>query len=319
MKTFLLKSLIFVAIFFILDKAFLVIRHITPDFDYDQRIRQVLDGDIRKDLLVIGSSRGTADIVSWMFEDSLMLSSFNLSYGGSEVELQKFILEQVINHQEAPKYLIKIIDDDFELHHHDANSFRADRLYSLVRYEEVRQELIHQGELNPLFSKLFILSQLKKPVFKFSKPAPLNDTLIKYGNLPPIGQRENQDWYVENVYTYDIDKEVEAKKAAFIHFQNLCLENNIVLILTIPPSYRAINPAFAQRIQDLTLPGVHFYTYDTSNVAYTDNANFQDRHHLNQLGATTFTNELVQYLKTVMDADAPKSTDHLTWNTAKAD
>lgn len=274
-------------------------RQIAPDFDYDQRIRKVLDGEIRKDLLIFGSSRGTADIVTWMFEDSLELSAYNLSYGGSEIELQKFILEEVVHHNEIPKYIIKLVDDDFELYYHEANTFRADRLYSLVKYEEVREELVDHDELNPVLSKLFILSQLKKPTFNFRKPAPLNDTVVKYGNLPSKGQRKNQDWHMESVYTYEIDDEIAAKKQAFMNFQKLCLDNNITLILTIPPSFKDKNSAFEKRIKELALPGVYFYTYDTSNAAYTDTTYFQDRYHLNSLGASIYTSELVQFLRDI--------------------
>src|SRR5690606_29803211 len=119
------------------------------------------------------------------------------------------------------------------------------------------------------------------------------------GNLPSKGQRKNQDWHMESVYTYEIDDEIAAKKQAFMNFQKLCLDNNITLILTIPPSFKDKNSAFEKRIKELALPGVYFYTYDTSNAAYTDTTYFQDRYHLNSLGASIYTSELVQFLRDI--------------------
>ena len=304
MKKFLLKLLIFVAVVFVLDKAFLGVRYLAPKYDYDHRIQHVLDGKINKDLLIFGSSRGTADIVTWMFEDSLGISAFNLSYGGGEIELENFILTQVIDHHETPKYVIKLVDDDFELYYHNENAYRADRLYRLVEYPEVREELIRKDEINPFLSKIFILSQLKKPVYNFQKTKPLNDTILKYGNLPSRGHRPNQDWNVENINTYKVDDEIDSKKKAFTNFQELCLKNNVTLILTIPPSFQELNPAFEKRMKELVLPGVHFYTYDTANKAYSDTTYFQDRFHQNLLGASLYTGELVQYLKSIRKKDA---------------
>lgn len=297
MKKFILKCLLFVAVFFIFDKAFIIFRYLSPKLDFDKRLEHVLEGDIHKDILIFGSSRGTADILPWMLEDSLGLTTFNLSYGGGEIMLEEFILEEIIKNHEIPKYIILLLDDDFELYEHDENAFRADRLQPLVKYPDVRKELVAQGELNPVLSRFFILAQLKKSNYDLRNPISVNDTVTQYGNLPEHGQRTGINWDVIGGTNYNPEEEVEKKKADFIRFQQLCIDNDIKLIMAVPPSFRKLNKAFYQRMQELTVPGIDLIISDTGNPVYSDTIYFKDTYHLNMKGATVFTEELIDHIK----------------------
>ena len=131
MKGFLIKIVLFALLIFLVDKVFIIIRNKAPEFDFDRRLEYVLKGEIKKDLIIIGSSRGTEDIATWLFEEKLAMDSYNLSYGGSEIEFQTFVLKQLLKNNKKPKLIIKIIDDDFELTPHDINKYRLDR-FSLL-------------------------------------------------------------------------------------------------------------------------------------------------------------------------------------------
>ncbi len=298
MKNFLIKIILFGLILFVLDKFFLVVRNKAPEFDNDRRLEYVLDGKVNKDLIVFGSSRANEDIATWLLEDALKLDSYNLCYGGSEIELQTFILKQLLKENQKPKLIIKIIDDDFELTYNSANVFRVDRLIPLVKYPVIRNELISRGEKNAIMSKLFVLHQLNKSNFDFRSPKKVNDTILKYGNitLNKVPKRKFE-WTFGTKTSYSSDKEIKSKYESFKEFQDLCVSNNIKLVLSIPPSYKVLNKEFAERIRELKFKESYFHVYDQSKIEYKSSNYFNDLIHLNSSGAEIYTHDLILFIK----------------------
>lgn len=298
MKGFLIKIVLFALLIFLVDKLFIIVRNKAPEFDFDRRLEYVLEGKINKDILVFGSSRGVEDIATWSIEEKLAMDSYNLSYGGSEIEFQTFVLKQLLKNNKKPKLIIKIVDDDFELTPHDINKFRLDRLFPLVKYPIVREELIKRGEKNYLMSKLFVLHQMSLSNFKFRTPKRVNDTIKEFGNLTlKKSSKKNIDWTYGTKVKYNKNLELESKLNSFKEFEQLCLQNNIKLVLTIPPSYKVLNTEFVERINNLKSNTTNLYIYDTKNTLYESTIYFKDHTHLNSIGAELYTDDLIAFIK----------------------
>ena len=116
MKGFLIKIVLFALLIFLVDKLFIIIRNKAPEFDFDRRLEMVIEGNVNKDIIILGSSRGQRNIDVQLLKDSLNTEKvFNLSYSGSTPEFQEFVLDQLIKNNRKPKLIIKLLDDDFEL------------------------------------------------------------------------------------------------------------------------------------------------------------------------------------------------------------
>lgn len=302
MKKFLLMSLAFGVTFFVIDKAFLILRHFAPNFTDDKRLEMVFESKMNKDLIIFGSSRGENDVITWMLQDSLGLDSYNLSYGGSSVEYQEYVLEMLLKYNKKPKYIIKLLDDDFELMYKDAHGngkgFRVDALHPLVKYKDVRDELVKIGDKNGIMSNLFVLHQLSKTNYDIRPQPPLNDTLLKFGANPVNVHNSNFDWAYYNtspIYNRKREQKIEIDK--LIKFQKTCAENNITLVFATAPVYRKMSDGWCKRMKQLTLPTTHFYVHDINDERFKNMWNFGDLSHLNTKGSIIYTDGLIKYLK----------------------
>ena len=305
MKKFILKCALFAFLFFLVDKAFVVFRTITAKYDFDRRLELVLDGEINKDLLIFGSSRADSNIANWMFKDSLGMETFNLSYRGATVTFQEFVLKQVIKFNKKPKYIIKVLDNDFELMHEDyegnPRSFRIDRLNPLIKYSEIRDELIRKGEKDGILSNLFILHQLNKSNFYNTKPPKLNDTIKTYGAKPGNKHDSEIEWSYKTARSYEKELEKKEEIESLLNFQKICVDNDIKLIFTTAPVYYSVNDDWLSRMKELTLTTTQLYIHNDNQKQYIDPLYYHNYSHLNKKGAIIFTNELISYFKNELD------------------
>ena len=300
MKRFLINIILFFLLFYLIDKSFLLVRSKTAFSDHDKRLERVINGKINKDIIVLGSSRGVADIATWVIEDSLKKSAFNLSYGGSNVAFQNYVLEKHLAHAKVkPEYLIKLIDDSFEIGFNPNNGFRFDRLHPLVNYKEIRSDLIKFGNKDKLLSNLFVLHQLSRTNFDLRKEPRKNDTIINYGNLPKTSRKDRiVSWRQKNPYV--VSDEKEDLKESFLSIQTTCKKHGVKIIYVVPPTFQKLDEFWVKRMKELVGPENGFYVYNRQDESYKDAFYFLDYSHLNKRGAVYFTNELVGYLKSEM-------------------
>ena len=87
MVRFAKKLLLFAAIFLIFDKLFLIVANKSAEAEIDKRLEYLVNGQINKDIVVIGSSRGARDIIAGQIEEKTGLSAYNMCYPGSNVVL----------------------------------------------------------------------------------------------------------------------------------------------------------------------------------------------------------------------------------------
>lgn len=298
MKKFLIQILLFSFTFFLFEKVFYVSLYVSPKLEIDKRLEYIINGNMNKDLIVLGSSRGARNIIASQIEDSLNISSYNLSYPGSDIEFHKFLLQSLIKYNEKPKIVLLVVDDNAELLPSESINFRFDRLYPLAKYNYINNEMIERSKKSFL-SKFFILARINKRNFDIrEKHFSALDTLKDCGSMPISFQRENREFVFNNEKpSYDLDDELSVKIMAFNKFQDLCISNNIKLIIVYPPNFKKHNILFENRIEKLSYPKVSSIIHDTANQVYKNKDYYYDEGHLKTNGAIIFTNDIIRQLK----------------------
>ena len=299
MKKFLQKLLVFSLLFFVLEKAFFVLLYRAPGLEKDRRLEQVLNGEINKEIIVCGSSRGARNIIASDLEKATGKSCFNLSYPGSNLEFHEFLLRSLLKFNKTPKTFILAVDSPMEFFDNNLK-FRFDRLYPLAINPWVNEEMISQGEKNQL-SRFMALARINKTNFdqrkkKFSRL----DTILPCGSMPVSFQRTDRAFrQITDTAGYDRGKEMPEKIRLFREIQKTCRRHHIRLVLVMAPNYYPLNLAFVARLKELMEPGNRLYLYDRSNPVYRNQNFFYDEGHLKTNGAKIFTGEFSQWLKAV--------------------
>lgn len=302
MRPFLLKCLLFFAVFFVLDKALILVRNTAPERELDKRLERILNGKINADVIVLGSSRGARDIVAAEMEDSLHVSAYNLSYPGSNIEFHEYLLSKLFQFKnKVPKLVILAVDDATEFKIDPTINFRYERLYPLIKYEDVRKTLIEKGEKDKVLSSLFMVHQLSISNFDFRKKHfDKLDTLCQDGSMPISSQSDKfKNAKFSNHYNYySAANENAGRIEHFRRFIALCKQHNTTLLFALAPNFGNPTVGFKERIAQFTQnnnPGIMMY--DTLNAVYKNSSFYFDPGHLNRQGATVFTGELIRHIR----------------------
>jgi hypothetical protein len=300
MKQFFVKLFWFAFVFFVIDKLFYLFLFISPKLEVDTRLEKLITGQINKELIVLGSSRGARNIIASQIAKETNKSAYNLSYPGSNIEFHLFLLKTLLKFNEKPEIIILTLDDSAELLEDNSIKYRLDRLYPLAQYNYINQEMINRGDRNNL-SWVFCLARLNKSNYTiFNKKFSDQDAVKFNGDMQLNFQRKNRDYeYNSNSVSYEIGKELNSKRMAFKHFQKVCSTNNIKLILCFPPNFRNHNKIFENRIRQISLNNNKLFIYDTTNVNYKNKTYFYDESHLNSKGAKIFTSELITFINNI--------------------
>jgi hypothetical protein len=289
----------FTAFFLLFDKLFIVVRNTSPSREVDRRLERVLEGQIKADVLVFGSSRGAQCVIAQRFADSGGPTAFNLAYPGSDITFHEYVLRQTleIKDNQKPKTVILVVDDSDELSTSKSLEFRFDRLYPLVCYKDVRDEMVRRGRMKPIISEFVVLSQLNQSNFKMWKRQPSqNYTILPCGSMPIFRQKATFDRkYNSNHYIYSSEGELDHKLEAFNGFIDLCRKNDIRLILAVPPNFRKVTTGFIPRLEQLLDGYGSVFMYDENKPEYTDPDYFFDSAHLSEEGAKIYTDELIRF------------------------
>ena len=298
MKKLIINIFLFCLSFFLLDKIFYIFLIISPTLEKDNRLEKVINGEMSKDLIVLGSSVGARDIIASQIEDSLHISAYNLSYPGSDIEFHEFLVRSLLEFNKAPKIVLLAVDDPLEFLPNNIIKFRLDRLYPLAKYDYINNEMIKRNEKSFL-SRFFVLSRINKMNFDIRKKYfSALDTIMNCGSMPVSFQRPKIELnYNSNIENYDMSNEMPIKVESFLKFQKLCTSNNIKLYLVFSPKFYNHSFSFEKRFKQLCKPNVSLFVYDTLNVDYKDNSYFYDETHLRTKGAVIFTNEIIKELK----------------------
>ncbi|WP_452224248.1 hypothetical protein [Lacinutrix chionoecetis] len=296
MKKFFINITVFSLLFFITEKTACLLINSTPERQYDKRLESLLHGEINKDLIVLGSSRGAGNILAGQIEKETGLSSYNLSYQGSNINFHEFILKTLLAYNSPPKKLILAIDNPTEFSKDTSIRFRSDVLQPLTKYNYINTTLVNQN-VNSKLSYLFCLSRLNKSHFRFKKNTqPSENPLDSFGTMPIIKKKVVNLKYNKEVKPYSKEIEVSSKIKSFKNIQDLCKQNNIELIYVFSPSFNTFNYDFYNRFKDLIKPNEKVFMYDVSKDIYRNPDYFYDNAHLLKNGAQIFTSEISTFV-----------------------
>jgi len=301
MKKFALSLIVFSVLFLGYEKVFILVANISANNEVDKRLEYLIKGEVSKDIIIIGSSTGSRDIIAGQIEDSTEYSVYNLCYPGSNDEFHEFILRTLIKFNKPPKLLLLVVDDSKELLYDETTNFRNDRLYPLVKYRHIRQELVARGDKDEFLSRFLVLHQLNKSNLDLRKKrfTPL-DTILECGSMPISWQRKGREWKYGSIEEiYQVEDELPAKVAAFKKIISTCQEMNIEILVVFPPQYKVLNMSFVSRIKELGGSKTNYYIYNQNDPVYKDKSSYYDETHLIRKAAVRFTNEITLYLDTL--------------------
>ncbi|WP_417557628.1 hypothetical protein [Mesoflavibacter zeaxanthinifaciens] len=297
MKRFLLHIAVFVLLFLIIDQIFYVFIAHAPKKEDDQRLQYVLDGQMNKDVIVLGSSRGANNIIAKQLENSTGLATYNLSYRGSNIEFQEFLLKTLLKYNQPPKYLCLVIDNSLEFKTVATLNFRYDRLFPLKNYAYINDYLVSHRKQNVL-SKYLNLARVKRKDFIWSpKPVLPINVLTSHGAKINILDADSTLVYKRDIKTYDTAEEEQVKLNAFKSIQQICETKDIHLIYVFPPNFVVFNTSFYKRFKALDVDVNNVMIYNQKEMKYQDYKYFRDESHLNKFGAEVFTKELSDFIK----------------------
>lgn len=303
MKKFLIQIVLFLLFFFALDKLFLVVRNESPMLEVDKRLERIVTGKINADVLIYGSSRGARSVIAKVFTDSLKVSAYNLSFPGSDITFHEFLLRTTLHvkQNKKPKSVILVIDDSDELKSAKSLKFRLDRMYPLVKYKAIRDELVKRKEKKPIISELLVIHQLNKSNFNFKqRKFTKNDSIMPCGSMPISHQKKTFDkQYKTYDEAYSRQGELIQKVNALKAFRDMCKQYHIQLIVAFPPNFRNVTKGFDKRLEQLLEGYGTVWIYDQHNPIFKNSDYFFDNSHLQTNGSYVYTNELVQFYKKI--------------------
>ena len=300
MKRLALKLLLFLLVFLAYDKIFILVANRSAETEVDRRLEYLLEGEINKEVIILGSSRGSRDIIARQIEEETGRSTYNLCYPGSSVEFHDFILQTLLQFNDQPETLVLVVDDSNAfMDGGDRVLFRRDRMYPLVKYPYIWKEMVERGYMENELASIIVLQRMNKYNFDLRQKAiTAIDTIIDCGSMPISWQDKNTEWiYEENDQEYPIQDEVSEKVEAYQNMIRTCEEKGIQLVIAFPPNYKKPSASFEKRIRQLSGTEANFHFYDTENPIYRDKDYFFDTEHLMVEAARVYTDEVIGFLE----------------------
>lgn len=287
--------LVFFLFFFVLDKLFYYKIQALPNREFDKRLEWILEGKMNKEILIFGSSRAQHNLYSDIIQDSLKKTTFNLGYRGCNIDFQLFLLKSVLKHNKKPEIIILTVDDDREFVTEKTLQFRYDKLYPLVKYQEITNELIFRKEISPFAVGLFS-ARIGWEQFLTPKPLTKYEKWTKAGTVLLDFTAVDFDKKIKQNKKYKRELELSERLASFAAFQEICKSENIKLYVLVPPNFAVQNKEFVNRVNSLLIDK-KTELFSENQQSFQDSSYFSDRSHLNKKGAIEYTNQIIKKLK----------------------
>lgn len=299
-KYFLFKLVVLFLIVFILDY---VIGNILTYFYFKQKsgLLYRTTYSIEKteaDLLIFGSSRANHHYNPNIFENRMNLHSYNVGRDGNFIFYHSAVLKSVLK-----RYSPKIIILDFVPSEFREENHIYDRLSSLLPYYRTHPEMREIINLKSMYEK----------VKMFSYIYPYNSLIfsIAIGNTE-FNKKRNYDFkgyiplkkILNNPIKIDITSsryEIDNIKInAYKTFIQDCINSNVKLYIVCSPYYIKSNHIdYSVRIgkEIARRNNIEFFDYSNNPLFLNNSKLFSDISHLNDNGATIFSNILINNIK----------------------
>ncbi|MEO8720794.1 MAG: hypothetical protein ABI372_06785 [Ginsengibacter sp.] len=245
------------------------------------------------DLLIFGSSTANHEYCPQIFEKRLHISAYNAGRDGSSIFYQYAILQGVLK-----RYTPKIILLNFDLDEFKKNHLSYDRMSSLLPYYETHPEIQSTVKLRSPTENIKLLS----------KTYPFNSLLfsILVGNAD-FNKTRRKDFQgfipLKNVIQKPLDSgyynksELDTNKIrVFNLFVRDCIDANVKLYIVCSPLFFKLENSeeFLHLAQNIAKKnGIEFYNFMNDTSIINHPYYFSDVSHMNEVGATFFSNILV--------------------------
>jgi hypothetical protein len=249
-------------------------------------------------LMVMGSSRANHHYTAAAFENELGMSYYNAGRDGNHIFYHYAVLQSVLK-----RYTPKIIVLDYYIKDIQKDEESYDRLSSLLPYYASHPEIQEVVALKSDFEKLKLASYTY----------PFNSSLftILKGNKTPLTKQELQNkgyQPIHKVWNKPLATEpnsgqelADSNKLKYLNlFIEACNKAGVKLYLVYSPVFFKYSnePAAMETARQLAAKHkIKFFDFSTDQT-YTQNASlFADRSHLNDEGATVFSQKLATLIK----------------------
>lgn len=243
------------------------------------------------EIIILGSSRASHHYNSAIFENKLNLSAYNAGRDGNFIFYHFAVLNGVLN-----RYTPKIVILDLNRAELLEDQESYDRIATLLPYykkhPEIRSIIEHKG----FYENIKLISNIY----------PFNSLIltIAIGNLE-LNKKRNADYlgYLPINRTYDgplktetistIDKLDSLKVKIYKSIIYECKKKGVKLVVICSPYYiqfptEDISLLLAEEIAKQN--GVEFYNFSDNPIFLSNKKLFADNAHLNDHGATVFSN-----------------------------
>ncbi|SFD25217.1 hypothetical protein SAMN04489722_106225 [Algibacter lectus] len=296
MKLFLRHILLFGVLFFVVEKGLYFFIQNAPQKEHDKRLELILEGKMKKDIVIIGSSRGANNISAKQLEDETGMSCYNLSYRGSSVVFHEFILKTLILHNNKPKKVLLVIDNGYQFLKNHSLHFRFDRLFPLKNYSYINDKLIENNKKSYISNFLYSVKINREDFSLKPKRVYEVNVMTSHGSKLLSGKNNEKLDYKSEIKSYDINDEELHKLNSFKAIQEMCSKNDINLYFVFTPGLMSFDNDFLTRFKELVNADEKIIVYDTLNKRYKEKNIYRDHTHMFSNGAEIFTSEISEFI-----------------------
>ena len=314
---FLFKLALLIAIVFTLDFIIGVVLNYFY-FKQDNGLQYRTTYSIEKtkaDILIFGSSRANHHYRPDVFENRMKLSFYNAGRDGNFIFYHLAVLKGVLK-----RYSPKIVILDFVIDEFQQNQIGYDGLSSLLPYYRNHPEMRSIIDLKSKYERLKMLSCIY----------PYNSSMftIAVGNAEFNKKRDNEiQGYVpltktwdgpilveNNSSKYDIDS---VKVNAFKEFILECIQAKVKLYIVCSPYFAKLNHSDYSLIIGKEIAkrnNIDFFDFSKDTTFINSPKLFADIEHLNDTGASVFSNLLINSICKTALSESMKTNTTLSDN-----
>ena len=271
----------------------------------DNRIGLLLDDKINSDIIILGSSRALNNYDPAVIDSVTGMSCYNLGVSGSNVLFHETMLGLVLSRKQLPELIIYNVDDYGALCKMDGIIYRKDVLYPYVDEPIIGDAICKELDKN-------------KWVSRFSGSYRHNVNFInalKYlseGREAPDYSTTNFDENGANILLMRAEDRIpqfgsqralkemppfeQSHVDALKRIISKCREQNVDLLLSLPPLYMPSTPGFDKALRRIAGSDVRIVSFAGS---LTDANDFFNTDHLNKNGADKFSLMIANEIKTI--------------------
>ena len=311
MKKFLLKSLAFALLVFVLALGLdrLICRGLLKMDDYRfQDYRAMLEGGMDNDILIMGNSRGKSHFDTRVIDSLSQKHSFNIGIGGYPINAQLLKYQLYREHNRKPDLIIQNVDySTIRVMSDIRNQHESEQFFPLVYDKAMRKQLRENGygfgELNiPLYRFFGYQQVIKNGLLEALHIKHYSSRPSYKGFLAEKGRWNGTE--LERMKPEQVNLS-EGGRVLFESYLAQCRTDSIQVVLVNSPMYAEAQKkligygdarAYFEKVAEEY--GCLYLDYTDTPVCH-DTGNFVVSVHLNARAAREFTETLMKDLKSL--------------------